>query len=149
MSAVLTFSFALFLALVHLTQSTPSPVQGKQKTKKHFPLRIIHNSQTKTVTSTCATSPASPEDRRTDKTKLRIATYNVEFLFSSTYSCSAHALDCPGDDCDWKNESMVYSHMAQISTVLQDIDADIVVMPEVTYTIPPPFFQPSPSNKTD
>lgn len=35
----------------------------------------------------CPNAPASPQDRRVDKTKLTIATYNVEWLFLNRSNC--------------------------------------------------------------
>ena len=46
-------------------------------------------------------------DRRSDKTKLRIVQYNVEWLFIDYYS----EMNCPGDGCTWKNQTAAQTHM--------------------------------------
>ena len=42
------------------------------------------------------------DDRRTDKNKLKIMQYNVEWLFLDYYKSA----DCPGNGCTWKNKTM-------------------------------------------
>ena len=46
-------------------------------------------------------------DRRSDKSKLRIAQYNVEWLFIDYYS----EMNCPGEGCTWKNVTEAQTHM--------------------------------------
>ena len=66
-------------------------------------------------------------DRRTDKSKLRIVQYNVEWLFVDYYSPA----NCPGDGCKWKNQSEVMKHMGYISERIKDINPDIINFCEV------------------
>lgn len=66
-------------------------------------------------------------DRRTDKTKLRLVQYNVEWLFIDYYS----NMNCPGDGCTWKNTSEAQKHMDYIAKRIQDINPDIVNFCEV------------------
>jgi len=66
-------------------------------------------------------------DRRKDKSKLRIAQYNVEWLFVDYYS----PMNCPGDGCTWKNQSEALQHMDYVSQRIKDIDPDIINFCEV------------------
>jgi len=76
----------------------------------------------------CPAAPASPEDRRTDKTKLVFAQYNVDFLFLTSGTAS---LICPGDGCDWKNSSIAESHVEHVAKEIDLLNADIVSMNEL------------------
>lgn len=67
------------------------------------------------------------EDRRKDKHKLRIAQYNVEWLFIDYCSSS----NCPGSGCPWKNLSEADTHMSYISKVVNTIQPDIINFCEV------------------
>ena len=67
------------------------------------------------------------EDRRRDKTKLRLVQYNVEWLFIDYYS----AMDCPGNGCTWKNDSEAETHLSYVSKVVQDLQPDIINFCEV------------------
>lgn len=50
----------------------------------------------------CPQAPESPQDRRSDKSKLTIATYNGEWLFMDRYNC-------PGTGCPWTtNETVIF-----------------------------------------
>jgi len=66
-------------------------------------------------------------DRRTDKTKLRLVQYNVEWLFIDYYS----NMNCPGNGCTWKNVSEAEKHMDFIAKRIQDINPDIINFCEV------------------
>jgi hypothetical protein len=46
----------------------------------------------------CSVAPKVAEDRRRDKSKLKVANFNAEWLFLSRGS----GLKCPGSDCPWK-----------------------------------------------
>ncbi|KAG6579789.1 endonuclease exonuclease phosphatase [Phytophthora cinnamomi] len=76
----------------------------------------------------CAESPASPGDRRTSTTELKVATFNAAFLFLGTES---HQLSCPGADCPWTTAAEAESHVTQIAAVLKSLNADIVQINEV------------------
>lgn len=45
----------------------------------------------------CQYAPTTPQDARTDKTKLRLVQYNVEWMFYDEFS------GCPGSSCVWAN----------------------------------------------
>jgi len=66
-------------------------------------------------------------DRRTDKTKLRIVQYNVEWLFVDYYA----AADCPGNGCSWVNESEAEMHINTVSKVIQYLNPDIINFCEI------------------
>ena len=66
-------------------------------------------------------------DRRTDKNKLRLVQYNVEWLFIDYYSSS----NCPGSGCTWKNQTAANTHMTYVSNVIKDINPDIINFCEV------------------
>ena len=67
------------------------------------------------------------EDRRKDKNKLRIAQYNVEWLFIDYCSSS----NCPGSGCPWVNSSEANIHMSYVSNVVNKIQPDIINFCEV------------------
>jgi len=66
-------------------------------------------------------------DRRTDKNKLRLVQYNVEWLFVDYYS----PMNCPGEGCTWKNQSDALKHMDYISQRIKNINPDIINFCEV------------------
>ena len=66
-------------------------------------------------------------DRRTDKNKLRLVQYNVEWLFIDYYSSA----NCPGDGCSWKNQSQANTHMSYVSSVIKDLNPDLINFCEV------------------
>ncbi len=70
---------------------------------------------------------SSIEDRRADKTKLRLMQYNVEWLFVDHSSYT----DCPGNSCTWKNVSEAQTHLQTVSKVLVDLNPDIINFCEV------------------
>jgi len=67
------------------------------------------------------------EDRRKNKHKLRIAQYNVEWLFIDYCSSS----NCPGSGCPWKNLTEANTHMSYVSKVINVIQPDIINFCEV------------------
>jgi len=72
----------------------------------------------------CPNAPAHPEDRRTDKSTLTIAAYNVEWLF-------LNRSNCPGTGCTWKTVAEAEAHMQQVATVIIHLNADIISFEEV------------------
>jgi endonuclease/exonuclease/phosphatase family metal-dependent hydrolase len=66
-------------------------------------------------------------DRRTNKSKLRIVQYNVEWLFIDHYS----AFDCPGTQCTWKNETEAEIHLNSVANVVSILEPDIINFCEV------------------
>ena len=66
-------------------------------------------------------------DRRSDKSKLRLVQYNVEWLFIDYYS----NMDCPGNGCTWKNTSEAETHLSYVSKVIHDLNPDIINFCEI------------------
>jgi exonuclease III len=66
-------------------------------------------------------------DRRSDKSKLRLVQYNVEWLFIDYYS----TMDCPGNGCTWKNASEAETHLSYVSKVVHDLNPDIINFCEI------------------
>lgn len=67
------------------------------------------------------------EDRRSDKSTLRLVQYNVEWLFVDHYS----NFDCPGTQCTWKNVSEAEEHLQYVSNVVAYLNPDIINFCEV------------------
>jgi len=72
----------------------------------------------------CYTAPSSPQDRRNDKTKLTVATYNAEWLF-------LNRSNCPGTGCAWPTEAAALKHMEDVATEIEILNADILNLAEV------------------
>ena len=66
-------------------------------------------------------------DRRSDKTKLRLVQYNVEWLFIDYYS----PMNCPGSGCTWKNVSEAEIHLDYVVNRIKEINPDIINFCEV------------------
>ena len=66
-------------------------------------------------------------DRRTDKNKLRLIQYNVEWLFVDYYS----PMNCPGTGCTWVNQTEAETHMNYVSKVVKDLNPDIINFCEI------------------
>jgi hypothetical protein len=79
------------------------------------------------LSNTECSAVTSIGDRRTDKNKLRLVQYNVEWLFIDYYSSA----NCPGDGCSWKNQSQADTHMSYVSSVIKDLDPDLINFCEV------------------
>jgi exonuclease III len=69
----------------------------------------------------------SAGDRRSDKSKLRLVQYNVEWLFIDYYS----NMDCPGNGCTWKNTTEAETHLSYVSKVVHDLNPDIINFCEI------------------
>jgi exonuclease III len=67
------------------------------------------------------------KDRRIDKSKLRLVQYNVEWLFIDYCQSS----DCPGNGCTWKNTSDAEKHLEYVSSVIKELNPDIINLCEV------------------
>lgn len=76
------------------------------------------------ATYTCYVAPAVPEDRRTNKSKLTVASFNAEWLFLD-------GTQCPGSGCPWSNKAQAEDHLNHVASVVQEINADIVGFQEV------------------
>ena len=66
-------------------------------------------------------------DRRSNKDKLRLVQYNVEWLFIDYYS----PMNCPGSGCTWVNQSEAETHMNYVTKVVKDLNPDIINFCEV------------------
>jgi exonuclease III len=66
-------------------------------------------------------------DRRSNKDKLRLVQYNVEWLFIDYYS----PMNCPGSGCTWVNQSEAETHMDYVSKVVKQLNPDIINFCEV------------------
>lgn len=75
----------------------------------------------------CPDITDKPQDRRQDKTKLRLMQYNVEWFFLDYYSGS----DCPGNGCSWKNESESEIHLNYIYKTVHKLNPDIINFCEI------------------
>ena len=67
------------------------------------------------------------EDRRTDKNRIRLMQYNVEWLFIDYYSSA----NCPGSGCSWINETEADTHLSYVANVIQNLNPDILNLCEV------------------
>jgi exonuclease III len=66
-------------------------------------------------------------DRRSDKSKLRLIQYNVEWLFMDYYS----PMNCPGSGCTWVNQSEAETHMDYVAKVVSELNPDIINFCEI------------------
>lgn len=65
------------------------------------------------------------EDRRENKDKLRVISFNAEWLFLEAYN------GCIGKKCKWADEEAAKKHFEAISGVIGKLDGDIVNLVEV------------------
>ena len=61
-------------------------------------------------------------DRRSDKNKLRLVQYNVEWLFIDYYS----PMNCPGSGCTWVNQTEANTHMVYVANTVKELNPDII-----------------------
>ena len=78
----------------------------------------------------CPYAPNIPNDRRSNKDELKIVSYNAEWLFLDD-DRSMGSLECPGE-CQWNNKSHALRHFNVTARYLSNIDADIIVLIEVS-----------------
>ena len=76
----------------------------------------------------CAWAPEVPIDRRPDPSKLRIVSYNAEWLF--LYG-GGGSIKCPGKGCPWVTDEEARYHILRTAELLTKLDADIVHLNEV------------------
>jgi len=76
------------------------------------------------ATYTCYVAPANPEDRRTNKSRLTVASFNAEWLFLD-------GTQCPGSGCPWANLAQAEEHLDKVASVVAEINADIIGFQEV------------------
>ena len=77
--------------------------------------------------SECPNPLIPGSDRRSNKKLLRVAQYNVEWLFIDY----CYSSDCPGSGCPWKNDSEAQTHLSMISNNIKSIDPDIMNFAEI------------------
>jgi exonuclease III len=70
---------------------------------------------------------SSIDDRRTNKTTLRLVQYNVEWLFIDYYA----NMNCPGNGCTWTTLANAEKHMSYVTNVTQYLNPDIINFCEV------------------
>jgi exonuclease III len=75
----------------------------------------------------CPKKPDVIDDRRSNKSLLRLAQYNAEWLFIDYYAAS----DCPGNGCSWKNQSEAQTHLTYIQKITRALNPDIINFAEV------------------
>lgn len=75
----------------------------------------------------CVNVPKVVEDRRNDTSRLKVGTFNAEFLFLKGLA----RLKCPGEDCAWKDEKMAMEHVRAVARVIVNSGADIMQLSEV------------------
>ena len=84
----------------------------------------------------CATAPTDPEDRRQFKGRLRVAEFNVAWLFLEGGKAHGSSVQCPcveagsSNCCDWDLVTAEV-HLRYIALEIMRIDADIVNFAEV------------------
>ena len=89
---------------------------------------VFSNWNRKPPTFDCSWAPKFPKDRRRNRKKLRIASYNAEWLFLFGGSGGIH---CPGKDCPWKDPDHARDHILQTIELILKLDADIIHFNEV------------------
>jgi len=78
----------------------------------------------------CDTQCSSPliyDDRRNDTSQFRFVQYNTEWLFIDYCSSS----QCPGSGCPWENTTEAETHLEYVSTVIHDLQPDMINICEV------------------
>lgn len=75
----------------------------------------------------CLAAPETTQDRRSNKKQLRVAAFNVNFLFLKGISM----LQCPGPDCEWKSKAHARSHIEAVAYLIKQMDVDIMQLSEV------------------
>lgn len=64
---------------------------------------------------------------RTNRHRLRLVQYNVEWLFVEHNS----HFDCPGSKCTWKNKTHAIEHLNDVSNIITELNPDIINLCEV------------------
>ncbi len=70
---------------------------------------------------------SSIDDRRTNKTTLRLVQYNVEWLYIDYYA----NMNCPGNGCTWTTLANAEKHMTYVTNVTRYLNPDIINFCEV------------------
>jgi exonuclease III len=70
----------------------------------------------------CPNAPDTPQDRRTDKSKLSVASFNAYFLFNET----------TGGISPWKdNHTLAAAHLERVASVVRQLNPDVLNFVEV------------------
>jgi hypothetical protein len=69
----------------------------------------------------CPLAPSNPQDRRTDLTQLRVATFNLEWLFNANSSSKS----------PWRTPSEVHQHIETLANIIDKVNADVWFLQEV------------------
>lgn len=78
--------------------------------------------------SSCASVNGEPEDRRTDKSVLTIATFNAEWLFLANEQDPS---SCPEVGCPYPTLEAAMKHVEDVASEIKRLNADIVNLIEV------------------
>jgi exonuclease III len=65
-------------------------------------------------------------DNRKNKNTLRLVQYNTDFLYSKSI-----IINCPGNDCTWKNNEEQNKHTNTILNIIKKLDPDIINFCEI------------------
>eukprot|EP00761_Pharyngomonas_kirbyi_P013361 gb/GECH01013389.1/.p1 GENE.gb/GECH01013389.1/~~gb/GECH01013389.1/.p1 ORF type:complete len:415 (+),score=75.68 gb/GECH01013389.1/:1-1245(+) len=84
-------------------------------------LIVLFTSYSHSQSIDCPTAPSSPQDRREDISRLRVATFNTYFLFDGK--------DDP-NPVPWSSSQQAMEHQDKIANVIKQLDADIIVLEE-------------------
>lgn len=93
-----------------------------------YVLLLSRSSKEQEAYHQCSLTPKNPEDRRLNKTTLRLVHWNVEWLFTQGGRGSVR---CPGHMCTWPDRQAGLGHLDRVTDVLKKIDGDIVSLVEV------------------
>lgn len=66
-------------------------------------------------------------DRRSDKNRLRLVQYNVEWLFIDYYDPA----NCPGNGCAWHTLEEAETHLSYVVNVIEELKPDIINLCEI------------------
>jgi exonuclease III len=67
------------------------------------------------------------EDRRNNKSSLRLMQFNVEWLFIDYYE----PMNCPGNGCSWHTVAEAETHLSYVADVIMELQPDIINLCEV------------------
>jgi len=74
----------------------------------------------------CKKVPKKPGDRRTNKDRLSIVSWNVDWLFTNV-SHDMGDITCPGE-CDWENVTIALEHLKTVAEDIRGFNADIIAL---------------------
>lgn len=118
----LLVSGSLFFYFLLVSNDQHSNQSGKKDKEKRTDKEEDENEK-------CFLPPKIPQDRRTNKNKLTIVTYNSEWLFLK--GGRGNLVKCPSPNCPWRDAQQAHAHLESIARVLESLDADIINLQEV------------------